>query len=203
VIHAATTSVPQIEFAASQNRQEVTKLDENEADAATEIRFCPALDEKLLMYCLTLVVTLIVVFMQLNESGFSLQSMTKSSAERRDIGTAFWSGFSVTMAILQVSNLFSAIGPRTTTALVGFRLRSLCLHFCLRAQPRVSALIFVHIPEEPGKLGKRRLIGRKNTGWKPMLHCSPDRRAISQSGVKHMLSWGFCLDECALPAPDF
>src|SRR5580704_9048159 len=32
---------------------------------------------------------------------------------------------------------------------------------CLRAQPRVSTLIFVHIPEEPGKLGKRRLIGRK------------------------------------------
>jgi hypothetical protein len=121
VTHAATTSVAQIEFAASQNRQEVTKLDENEAGAATEIRFCPALDEKLLMYCLTL----IVVFMHLNESGFSLQSTTKSSAERWDIGTAFWSGFSVTMAILQVSNLFSAIGPRTTTALVGFGLRSL------------------------------------------------------------------------------
>ena len=37
-IHAATISVAQIEFAASKNRQEVTKLDENEADAATEIR---------------------------------------------------------------------------------------------------------------------------------------------------------------------
>ena len=53
-----------------------------------------------------------------------------------DIGTAFWSGFSVTIAILQVSNLFSAIGPRTTTALVGFGLGSICLHFArLRAVP--------------------------------------------------------------------
>jgi hypothetical protein len=82
VTHAATTSVAQIEFAASQNRQEVTKLDEKEAVAATEIRLCTALDEKLLMYRLTLVVTLIVVFMLLNESGFSLQATTKSSAER-------------------------------------------------------------------------------------------------------------------------
>ena len=81
-IHAATISVAQIEFAASKKRHEVTKLDENEADAATEIRLCTALDEKLLMYRLTLVVTLIVVFMLLNESGFSLQATTKSSAER-------------------------------------------------------------------------------------------------------------------------
>jgi hypothetical protein len=109
--HAATTSVAQIEFAASQNRQEVTKLDENEADAATEIRLWNALDEKLLMYCLTLVVTLIVVFMLLNESGFSLQSTTKSSAERWGMGSAFWSGFSVTMAILQVSNLDESAVP--------------------------------------------------------------------------------------------
>jgi hypothetical protein len=62
VTHAATASVAQIEFAASQNRQEVTKLDEKEADAATEIRFCTELDEKLLMYRFKLVVTLIVVF---------------------------------------------------------------------------------------------------------------------------------------------
>jgi hypothetical protein len=34
------------------------------------------------MYRLTLVVTLIVVFMLQNESGFSLQATTKSSAER-------------------------------------------------------------------------------------------------------------------------
>ena len=61
VTHAATASVAQIEFAASQNRLEVTKLDEKEADAATEIRFCTDLDEKL-MYRFTLVVTLIVVF---------------------------------------------------------------------------------------------------------------------------------------------
>jgi hypothetical protein len=46
-----------------------------------------------------------------------------------DIGTAFWSGFSMTISILQVSNLFSAIGLRTTMALVGFGLGSLCLHF--------------------------------------------------------------------------
>jgi hypothetical protein len=62
VTHAATASVAQIEFAASQNRQEVTKPDEKEADAATEIRFCTDLDEKLLMYRFTLVVALIVVF---------------------------------------------------------------------------------------------------------------------------------------------
>jgi hypothetical protein len=41
-----------------------------------------------------------------------------------------------------------------------------------------------HLCAHPGrawKLGKRRSIGRKNTGWKPMLHCFPDCRAISQS----------------------
>lgn len=78
--HAATTSVAQIEFAASQNRQEITKLDEDEADAAAEIRLGTALNEKLLMYCLTLAVTLIVVFILLNEAGFSLLSATESSA---------------------------------------------------------------------------------------------------------------------------
>jgi hypothetical protein len=50
VTHAATTSVAQIEFAASQNRQEVTKLDENEADESLEIRLCHALDKKPLKY---------------------------------------------------------------------------------------------------------------------------------------------------------
>jgi hypothetical protein len=65
-IHAATTSVAQIEFAASQNRQEVTKLDEKEADAATEIRLCTALGKKPLKFRLPL----IVVFMLLNESAF-------------------------------------------------------------------------------------------------------------------------------------
>ncbi len=37
------------------------------------------------------------------------------------------------------------------------------------AGPRVETLIFVHIPEERWKFGKRRSMG-KNTGWKPMLH---------------------------------
>jgi hypothetical protein len=64
VTHAATTSVAQIEFAASQNRQEVTKLDENEADAATEIRLCTALGKRPPNFRLLL----IVVFMLLNES---------------------------------------------------------------------------------------------------------------------------------------
>jgi hypothetical protein len=60
VTHAATTSVAQIEFAASQNRQEVTKLDEKEADAATEIRLCTALDKIPLKYRLTLIVDLLL-----------------------------------------------------------------------------------------------------------------------------------------------
>jgi hypothetical protein len=63
-IHAATTSVAQIEFAASQSRQEVTKLNENEVDAATEIRLCTGLGKKPLKFRLLL----IVVFMLLNES---------------------------------------------------------------------------------------------------------------------------------------
>ncbi len=36
------------------------------------------------------------------------------------------------------------------------------------AVPGVEALIFVHIPEEEWKLGKRRSMVRKNTGWKPL-----------------------------------
>jgi hypothetical protein len=64
VTHAVTTSVAQIEFAASQKRQEVTKLDQNEADAATESRLCNALDKKLLKYRLPI----IIVLMLLNES---------------------------------------------------------------------------------------------------------------------------------------
>jgi hypothetical protein len=46
-----------------------------------------------------------------------------------DIGTAFWCGFSVAISILQLSNLFSGIGLRTTMALVGLGLGCLCLHF--------------------------------------------------------------------------
>ena len=42
VAAATRTSVAQIEFAASQKRQEVTKLDEKERDEATEIRLCTA-----------------------------------------------------------------------------------------------------------------------------------------------------------------
>jgi hypothetical protein len=67
VAAATRTSVAQIEFAASQNRQEVTKLDEKEGDEVAEFRLCPASDEKLLMYRLTLVVTLIVAFMLVND----------------------------------------------------------------------------------------------------------------------------------------
>jgi hypothetical protein len=70
VTHAATTSVAQIEFAASQNRQEVTKLDENEADAATEIRLCTASGKYLLTYRFRLVVTLIVALMLANQCAF-------------------------------------------------------------------------------------------------------------------------------------
>jgi hypothetical protein len=67
VAAATRTSVAQIEFAASQNRQEVTKLDEKEGDEVAEFRLSPASDEKLLMYRLTLVVTLIVAFMLVND----------------------------------------------------------------------------------------------------------------------------------------
>jgi hypothetical protein len=76
VTHTATTSVAQIEFVASQNRQEVTKLDENEADAATEIRLCNALDKKPLKYRLPL----IVVLMPLNESA-SRSTQPRSQAK--------------------------------------------------------------------------------------------------------------------------
>jgi hypothetical protein len=67
VTAATRTSVAQIEFAASQNRQEVTKLAEKEGDEVAEFRLCPASDEKPLMYRLTLVVTLIVAFMLVND----------------------------------------------------------------------------------------------------------------------------------------
>jgi hypothetical protein len=60
VTHAATTSVAQIEFAASQNRQEVTKLDENEADESLEIRLSTAPGGKRLRCRLTLIVVLLL-----------------------------------------------------------------------------------------------------------------------------------------------
>jgi hypothetical protein len=82
VIHAATTSVAQIEFAASQKRHTVTKLDENEGDEPIKIRPAPASGAKLLMYRLTLVATLIVVLASSERIRFSLQAITKSSAER-------------------------------------------------------------------------------------------------------------------------
>ena len=59
VTHAVTTSVAQIEFAASQNRQEVTKLDGKETDELLEIRLCTEAGANLLMYRLTVVATLI------------------------------------------------------------------------------------------------------------------------------------------------
>jgi hypothetical protein len=61
--------------------------------------------------------------------GCAVLRFSTDPSAKWDIGTAFWSGFAVTISILQVSNLFSAIGLRTTMALVGFGLGSLCLHF--------------------------------------------------------------------------
>jgi hypothetical protein len=51
--------VAQIEFAASQNRQEVTKLDGKETDELLEIRLCTEAGANLLMYRLTVVARLI------------------------------------------------------------------------------------------------------------------------------------------------
>ena len=82
-IHAATISVAQIEFAARKNRHEVTKLDEKEDDAATEIRLCTALDKKPLKYRLLLM----VVFMLLNESA-SRSRQPRSQASSDDRGRA-------------------------------------------------------------------------------------------------------------------
>jgi hypothetical protein len=49
VTHVVTRSVAQIEFAASQKRQEVTKLDEKEGDEALKIPLCTGAGTKLLM----------------------------------------------------------------------------------------------------------------------------------------------------------
>ena len=59
VTHAVTTSVAQIEFAASQKRQEVTKLDGKETDELLEIRLSTEAGANLLMYRLTVVARLI------------------------------------------------------------------------------------------------------------------------------------------------
>jgi hypothetical protein len=77
--HAATTTVAQIEFAASQKRQQVTKLDEKEGDNPLTIRLCPASGAKLLIYRLTVVATLIVVLLLSQRIRFSLQTITESS----------------------------------------------------------------------------------------------------------------------------
>jgi len=79
VTHAANTNVAQIEFAASQKRQEFTKLDEKEGDEPLKIRLGPASAAKLSMYRLTLVATLIVVLVLSERVRFSLQAITKSS----------------------------------------------------------------------------------------------------------------------------
>ena len=78
VAAATSTSVAKIEFAASQKRPAATKLNEKEGDEAAEFRLCPASGEKLLMYRLTLVVTLIIAFFARDRSRFSLQAPTKS-----------------------------------------------------------------------------------------------------------------------------
>jgi hypothetical protein len=59
VTHATTTSVAQIEFAASQKRQAVTKLRENEMEESLRIRFCTALCEIPLKNRVTLIVVLL------------------------------------------------------------------------------------------------------------------------------------------------
>jgi prevent-host-death family protein len=82
VAAAVRTSVAQIEFAASQKRQEVTKLEEKERDGSAEIRLRTASGAKLLMYRLTLVATLIVVLGLLERIRISLLAITKSSIER-------------------------------------------------------------------------------------------------------------------------
>ena len=78
VAAATSTSVAQIEFAASQKRQEDTKLDEKEHDKPLMIRVCPASDAKLLIYRLTVVATLIGGFVLSERIRFSLQTITKS-----------------------------------------------------------------------------------------------------------------------------
>jgi hypothetical protein len=79
VAAATRISVAQIEFAASQKRQEATKLDEKQYDKRLKIRFCPASVAKLLIYRLTVVATLIAVFVLSERIRFSLQTITKSS----------------------------------------------------------------------------------------------------------------------------
>ena len=56
VTPAATTTVAQIEFAANQKRQEVTKLDENERDETFKIRLFTVLGKKPLKFRLPLIV---------------------------------------------------------------------------------------------------------------------------------------------------
>jgi hypothetical protein len=93
VTHVATTSVAQIEFAASQKRQEVTKLDEKEGDEALKTPLCTEAGTKLLMQRLTLVATLIIFLSLYERIRFSLQAITKSSAALLPIsqGNAHWS----------------------------------------------------------------------------------------------------------------
>jgi hypothetical protein len=79
VTHATKTNAAQIEFAASQKRQQVTKLDEKEGDNPLTIRLCPTSGAKLLIYRLTVVATLIVVLLLSQRIRFSLQTITESS----------------------------------------------------------------------------------------------------------------------------
>jgi len=58
----------------------------------------------------------------------TLRVLTDATA-KWDVSTALWAGFSATILLLQMSNLFSGIGIRTTMALVGLGLGSLCLYF--------------------------------------------------------------------------
>jgi hypothetical protein len=61
------------------DRQLACQVDEKEHDKPLKIRFCPASDAKLLIYRLTVVATLIAVFVLTERIRFSLQTITKSS----------------------------------------------------------------------------------------------------------------------------
>jgi hypothetical protein len=58
VKQAATSSVAQMEFAASHKRQQITKLEANEPVESLRDRLCVALGERPLKYRVTLIVAL-------------------------------------------------------------------------------------------------------------------------------------------------
>jgi len=89
-MHAVTTSVAQIEFAANQKRQEVAKLDENEIDESLEIRLSTAPGEKPLRYRLTLIVALLLKSYAFRSTQPQSQGMSDegSASRTKDCGEA-------------------------------------------------------------------------------------------------------------------